>query len=50
MKNETLMGVEDGLAMNEDVGSWTAEKYRQLQLYAPVYKRDEGQMEFPHLP
>jgi three-Cys-motif partner protein len=34
MENETLYGTEDGLAMNEDVGSWTAEKYRQLQLYA----------------
>lgn|ERR1700733_4213037 len=34
MDNQTLYGTEDGLSMNEDVGSWTAEKYRQLQLYA----------------
>lgn len=35
MKNETMLGEEDGLVMNEEgVGSWTAEKYRQFQLYA----------------
>jgi three-Cys-motif partner protein len=39
MKNETMMGIEDGLVMNEDVGSWTAEKYRQFQLYAHQFTR-----------
>ena len=35
VKNETLFGEQDGLEMNEEgVGSWTAEKYRQFQLYA----------------
>jgi three-Cys-motif partner protein len=35
VKNETLFGEQDGLRMNEQgVGSWTAEKYRQFQLYA----------------
>jgi three-Cys-motif partner protein len=34
MKNETMMGIDDGLAMNEDVGGWSSEKYRQFQLYA----------------
>jgi len=35
MKNETLLGEEDGLGMNEDgVGTWTPEKYRTFQLYA----------------
>lgn len=33
MENRTLLGKEDGLVMNEDVGSWTPEKYRQIQLY-----------------
>ena len=37
MKNETMMGIEDGLVMNEDVGSWSAEKYRQVQLYAHFF-------------
>lgn len=39
MKNETLAGEDDGLVMNEDVGSWTAEKYRQLQLYAHQFTK-----------
>jgi three-Cys-motif partner protein len=39
MKNETLVGDEDSLVMNEDVGSWTAEKYRQLQLYAHLFTK-----------
>jgi len=35
VKNETLFGEQDGLEMNDEgVGSWTAEKYRQFQLYA----------------
>jgi three-Cys-motif partner protein len=35
VRNETLFGEQDGLEMNEEgVGSWTAEKYRQFQLYA----------------
>jgi len=37
MKNETMTGVEDGLPMNEDVGSWTAEKYRQIQIYSHIF-------------
>lgn len=37
MKNETLRGEEDGLVKNEDVGTWTAEKYRQFQLYAQQF-------------
>lgn len=39
MKNETLLGVDDGLVMNEEVGSWTAEKYRQFQLYAQLFTK-----------
>jgi hypothetical protein len=38
VKNETLFGERDGLEMNEEgVGSWTAEKYRQFQLYAQQF-------------
>src|ERR1039458_7090590 len=38
VKNETLYGEQDGLEMNEEgVGLWTAEKYRQLQLYAHFF-------------
>lgn len=39
MNNETLYGIEDGLIMNEDVGTWTAEKYRQFQLYAQIFTK-----------
>ena len=39
MDNQTLYGIEDDLVMNEDVGTWTAEKYRQLQLYAHQFTR-----------
>jgi hypothetical protein len=40
VKNETLFGEQDGLEMNEEgVGSWTAEKYRQFQLYAHQFTR-----------
>ena len=40
VKNETMLGEEDGLVMNEEgVGSWTAEKYRQFQLYAHFFTK-----------
>jgi len=39
MKNKTLRGEEDGLTMNEDVGTWTSEKYRQFQLYAHLFTK-----------
>jgi three-Cys-motif partner protein len=37
MRNETLYGIEDGLLMHEEVGAWTPEKYRLLQLYAHLF-------------
>jgi three-Cys-motif partner protein len=37
MKNETLLGEEDGLVMNEDVGSWSDFKYRLVQLYCQLF-------------
>jgi three-Cys-motif partner protein len=39
MDNQTLYGREDGLIMNEDVGTWTSEKYRQFQLYAHQFTK-----------
>jgi three-Cys-motif partner protein len=39
MENVTMRGEDDGLVMNEDVGSWTAEKYRQLQLYGHLFTK-----------
>lgn len=39
MENRTLYGIEDGLAVNEDVGSWSPEKYRILQLYAHLFTK-----------
>jgi hypothetical protein len=37
MKNETLVGEEDELVMNEDVGSWSDFKYRLVQLYCQLF-------------
>jgi three-Cys-motif partner protein len=37
MKNETMYGSEDGLLMNEDVGSWSTFKYRLIQLYCHLF-------------
>lgn len=37
MKNETLTGEEDGLVMNEEVGSWSDFKYRLIQLYSHLF-------------
>jgi hypothetical protein len=37
MRNETLYGIEDGLLMNEEVGAWSPDKYKLLQLYAHLF-------------
>jgi three-Cys-motif partner protein len=37
MKNETMYGSNDGLLMNEDVGSWSDFKYRLIQLYSHLF-------------
>jgi three-Cys-motif partner protein len=37
MRNETLYGTEDGLLMNEEVGAWSPDKYKLLQLYAYLF-------------
>jgi three-Cys-motif partner protein len=37
MENQTLYGIEDSRVMNEDVGSWSAEKYGAFRLYAQIF-------------
>jgi three-Cys-motif partner protein len=39
MRNETLFGSEDDLVMNEEVGSWSEEKYAQFRNYAQIFTR-----------
>jgi three-Cys-motif partner protein len=39
MENRTLLGIEDGLVMNEDVGTWSAEKYGAVRIYAQIFTR-----------
>lgn len=36
MKNETLFGADDSLTMNDDVGSWSEEKYAQFRNYTQI--------------
>lgn len=37
MENETLLGADDSLAMNVDVGSWTADKSALIRLYSQLF-------------
>jgi three-Cys-motif partner protein len=37
MENATLYGEDDGLTMNEDVGSWTPDKYALVRLYCQLF-------------
>lgn len=50
VKNETLLGEEDGLVMNEEgVGPWTPDKYRQIQLYAHIFTKGMKQKKWSSL-
>jgi len=37
LENKTLYGTEDGLIVNEDVGSWSPDKYGQIRLYSQIF-------------
>jgi three-Cys-motif partner protein len=39
VENRTLYGIDDGLVMNENVGTWSADKYRIFQLYAHFFTK-----------